>query len=43
MQHPYEIIEEADLTYSFITKYGITYHVYFLDYSVYLPGLPNVE
>ena len=41
-QRPYEIIEEADLTYAFTTKHGITYHTYFLDYSAYLPGLPNV-
>lgn len=40
--HPYEIAEEADLTYSFTTRHGITYHAYFLDYSCYHPAFANV-
>ena len=39
---PYKIAEEADLTYSFTTRHGITYHAYFLassatdDYMLYV-------
>ena len=40
--HPYKIAEEADLTYSFTTRHGITYHAYFLDYSCYHPDFANV-
>ena len=40
--HPYKIAEEADLTYSFTTRHGITYHAYFLDYSCYHPAFANV-
>lgn len=39
---PYNITEEADLTYSFTTRHGITYHAYFLDYSCYHPAFANV-
>ena len=39
---PYKIAEEADLTYSFTTRHGITYHAYFLDYSCYYPVFTNV-
>ena len=39
---PYEITEEADLTYSFMTRHGIVYHAYFLDYSGYHPAFTNV-
>ena len=39
---PYNIAEEADLTYSFTTRHGITYHAYFLDYSCYHPAFANV-
>ena len=39
---PYKIAEEADLTYSFTTRHGITYHAYFLDYSCYHPAFANV-
>lgn len=39
---PYDITEEADLTYSFTTRHGITYHAYFLDYSCYHPAFANV-
>ena len=39
---PYKIAEEADLTYSFTTRHGITYHAYFLDYSCYHPAFTNV-
>ena len=39
---PYKIAEEADLTYSFTTRHGITYHTYFLDYSCYHPAFANV-
>lgn len=41
-QTPYKIQEEEDLTYSFTTKHGITYHAYFLDYSNYHPAFSNV-
>ena len=39
---PYNITGEADLTYSFTTRHGITYHAYFLDYSCYHPAFANV-
>ena len=39
---PYSLKEEGDKAYSFITKHGITYHAYFLDYSVYHPEFKNV-
>ena len=35
MLHPYEIIEEAEWSYSFKTKHDIIYHAYFIDYSPY--------
>ena len=39
---PYDSKDEADLTYSFVTKHGITYHAYFLDCSFYHPALTDV-
>ena len=39
---PYKVTEEGDWNYSFVTKYGIKYHAYFLDYSVYHPDFTNV-
>ena len=39
---PYEIVEEGELMYSFSTVHGIVYRVYFLDYSVFLPGFGSV-
>ncbi len=41
-QLPYKVKEVGDLTYSFITKHGIKYHAYFLDYSGYHSAFSNV-
>lgn len=35
LQLPYEIVEEDNWNYSFITKHGIIYHAYFIDFSNY--------
>lgn len=41
-QHPYEITKEKDGFYSFVTKHGITYYAYFLDYSGYHSAFTDV-
>lgn len=41
-QIPYKITREADLTYSFVTKHGVVYRAYFLDYSVFHPDFSHV-
>ena len=33
-QLPYEVTEESEWNYSFITKHGIVYHAYFIDFSI---------
>lgn len=35
-------MEEGELVYSFTTVHHIVYHVYFLDYSAYLPGFDRI-
>lgn len=42
LQSPYDIVEEGNFSYSFTTKHGVVYHVYFLDYSAYLPSFSSV-
>lgn len=42
MQLPYEISEEGEWNYSFVTKHGIVYHAYFIDYSIYHPDFLEV-
>lgn len=32
---PYEVTEESEWNYSFVTKDGIVYHAYFIDFSIY--------
>lgn len=39
---PYEIIKEGEWNYSFITKHGIIYHAYFIDFSNYHPLFGHV-
>lgn len=39
---PYEIIKEGEWNYSFITKHGIVYHAYFIDFSNYHPLFGHV-
>lgn len=39
---PYKITPEGDWNYSFITKYGIVYHAYFIDFSSYHPLFSDV-
>lgn len=34
-QLPYELIEEDEWNYSFVTRHGVVYHAYFIDFSVY--------
>ncbi len=41
-QCPYNITEEGEWNYSFITKHGIIYHAYFIDFSNYHPAFNNV-
>lgn len=41
-QPHYEIIEDAEWNYSFVTKHGIVYHAYFIDFSVYHPDFSDV-
>ncbi len=41
-QLPYEISKEEDQSYTFVTKHGITYHAYFLDYNGYHPAFTDV-
>ena len=40
---PYEIIKENEWNYSFITKHGIIYHAYFIDFSNYHPLFEHVS
>ena len=42
MQLPYDIAEESEWNYSFVTKHGIVYHAYFIDYSIYHPAFCEV-
>ena len=42
LQHPYDVIEEQGLTYSFITRHGIVYHAYFIDFSCYHQAFKHV-
>ena len=41
-QCPYNFIQEGEWNYSFITKHGIVYHAYFIDFSNYHPAFDNV-
>lgn len=41
-QCPYSIIEDGKWNYSFITKHGILYHAYFIDFSNYHPDFREV-
>ena len=41
-QCPYNITREGEWNYSFITKHGIIYHAYFIDFSNYHPAFDNV-
>ncbi|MBD9093734.1 MAG: hypothetical protein EGQ20_14560 [Bacteroides oleiciplenus] len=41
-QLPYQITETSDWNYSFITKHGIIYHAYFIDFSNYHPYFSEV-
>ena len=41
-QCPYNITKEGEWNYSFITKHGIIYHAYFIDFSNYHPAFNNV-
>ena len=41
-QSPYNFIQEGEWNYSFITKHGIVYHAYFIDFSNYHPAFDNV-
>lgn len=38
----YEVTEEGEWSYSFITKHGIVYHAYFIDFSVYHSDFSDV-
>ncbi len=40
MLNPYPLQEADNFSYQFITDTGITYHVYFLDYSYMFAGYP---
>ena len=42
MQLPYDIAEESEWNYSFVTKHAIVYHAYFIDYSIYHPAFCEV-
>ena len=42
LQLPYQVTETSDWNYSFITKHGIIYHAYFIDFSNYHPGFSEV-
>lgn len=42
LQPPYEVIEEGEWNYSFMTKHGIVYHAYFIDFSIYHPDFSDV-
>lgn len=42
LQLPYEIIEDNNWNYSFITKHGIVYHAYFIDFSNYHSSFSEV-
>ena len=39
---PYELVKEDEWNYSFVTKHGIVYHAYFIDFSNYHPAFGNV-
>ena len=41
-QLPYEVTEESEWNYSFITKHGIVYHAYFIDFSIYHSAFNDV-
>ena len=41
-QRPYDIIKGGEWNYSFITKHGIVYHAYFIDFSNYHPVFNDV-
>lgn len=41
-QLPYQITKSDDWNYSFITKHGITYHAYFIDFTNYHPCFSEV-
>lgn len=42
LQPHYEVIEDGEWNYSFVTKHGIVYHAYFIDFSVYHPNFSDV-
>lgn len=42
LQCPYNIIREGEWNYSFVTKHGVVYHAYFIDFSNYHPAFDNV-
>ena len=42
LQCPYNIIKEGEWNYSFVTKHGIIYHAYFIDFSNYHPVFNDV-
>lgn len=39
---PYDIVKEGEWNYSFITKHGIVYHAYFIEFSNYHPAFSDV-
>jgi hypothetical protein len=41
--NPYKLIEIDEYSYEFVTKKGIAYKVYFLDYSVYFSDFPDIS
>lgn len=42
LQPHYEVIKDGEWNYSFVTKHGIVYHAYFIDFSVYHPDFSDV-
>lgn len=39
---PYNIVKEGEWNYSFVTKHGVVYHAYFIDFSNYHPEFGDV-
>ena len=43
MLSPYHLLESDDFSYHFIASSGISYHVYFLDYSYMFDEYPELS
>jgi len=42
LSNPYNLIEADDFSYEFVTTQGITYQIYFLDYSAMFDDYPTI-